>query len=323
MSKTAFITGITGQDGSFLAEFLLKKGYQVVGLISKEHDIGLQNIEKIKNELKLEIGDLLDTSSLKKIITKYKPKEIYNLGGVTFVPLSWENPELTFNVNGLGVIRLLKLIKDYSSKTRFFQATSAKIFGDPKTGPQNENYPIQPNSPYGVSKACGHFLTQNFRNHYGLFACSGIMYNHESEKRGPEFVTRKITLTAAKIKLGKAEKLVLGDLEAKQDWGYAPDYIEAMWLMLQQDKPQDYVIATQEQHSVKEFCKLVFDYLGLDWQKYTQQNKTFIRKEISHNFFGDIAKARKILRWKPKVNFKMMIKIMTEHDLNLVKKGVS
>lgn len=317
--RTAFITGITGQDGSFLSEFLLNKGYQVIGLVSKKHNIGYQNIEHIKNKLVLEFGDLLDKSSLERIIKRYKPEEIYNLGGITFVPKSWQEPELTFDVNALGPARILGLIKEYCPETKFYQATSAKIFGNPKKGPQNEQTLIQPETPYAVSKAAAHFLTQNFRKHFKIFACSGILYNHESERRGSEFVTRKITLTAAKIKLRKAEKLSLGNLETKQDWGYALDYVRAMWLMLQQEKADDYIIATGEAHSVKEVCQIAFSYLNLDWKKFVVQDKKFFRKEKETNFFGNPSKARKKLGWRPKVSFKEMIERMVDSDYNNLK----
>lgn len=319
--KVAFITGITGQDGSYLAEFLLKKKYQVVGLISKKHNVGYQNIKLIKKYLILEFGDLRDKKSLEKIIKKYRPIEIYNLGGITFIPKSWEEPELTFDVNALGALRLLELMRDFCPRAKFYQASSAKIFGNPKIGPQNEETPIQPTTPYAVSKACAHFLTQNFREHFNLFACSGIMYNHESERRGAEFVTRKITLTAAKIKLGKAKKLLLGNLEAKQDWGYAPDYVEAMWLMLQQEKPDDYIIATGKLHSVKDICRIAFGYLNLDWKKYVEYHKKLVRKEEAQMFFGDASKARRILGWRPKMSFEEMIKKMVDNDLKLIRKG--
>ena len=319
--KVAFITGVTGQDGSYLAEFLLKKDYKVVGLISKEHNIGYQNINYIKKKLILEFGDLLDKDSLKRIIIKHKPKEIYNLGGITFVPASWEKPVLTLDVNTLGTLRILKIIRDFLPKTKFYQATSAKIFGDPKVTPQNEETPINPNTPYGVSKASAHFLTQNFRQHFNIFACSGILYNHESERRGPEFVTRKITQTAAKIKLGLSKELKLGNLKAKQDWGYALDYVKAMWLMLQQKKADDYVIASGKLHAVEEVCQIAFSYLGLDWKKYVKQDAKFIRREETKVFFGDASKARKKLGWWPKTSFKEMIIKMVENDLKLLKGG--
>ncbi len=320
MKKTAFITGITGQDGSYLAEFLLEKKYKVVGLVSEKHNIGFQNINHLKNKIILEPGDLLDKQSLARIIKKYKPQEIYNLAGVTFVPQSWEKPELTFNVNALGVARLLELIKEISPQAKFYQATSAKIFGNPKKGPQHEQTPINPDTPYAASKAAAHFLVRNFRSHFNLFACSGILYNHESERRGPEFVTRKITSSAAKIKLGRQKKLILGNIEAQQDWGYAPDYVKAMWLMLQQKKADDYIIATGKLHSVKETCQIAFASLKLDWEKYVSYDKSLVRKEEANNFFGDFSKAEKILAWRPKVNFKQMIVKMVENDLRLTGK---
>lgn len=319
--KKAFITGITGQDGSFLAELLLKKDYQVIGLVSKKYSIGNQNIESFKDKLVLESGDLLDEKSLEKILKKYKPDEVYNLGGITFIPQSWEKPELTFNVNALGALRLLKLIKDNCPKSKFYQATSAKIFGSPQESPQNEKTLVNPITPYAVSKAAAHFLTQNYRNHFDLFACSGIMYNHESERRGVDFVTRKITSTAAKISLGKGDKLVLGNLEAKQDWGYAPDYVEAMWLMLQYKRPSDYVVAAGKMFSVKNVCQVAFSFLSLDWKKYVEIDKKFIRKEEAKDFVGDYSKAKRALGWQPKTSFSQMIKKMVKNDLQLIREG--
>ena len=317
--KKALITGITGQDGSYLAELLLEKGYQVIGMVSQEHDIGEKNINSFKKRLVLETGDLLDKQSLERIIKKYQPGEVYNLGAVTFVPQSWQKPAFTFDVNALGVIRLLQLVKDLSPKAKFFQATSAKIFGSPDKGPQTEESSVQPATPYAVSKACGHFLTQNFRDHFNLFACSGIMYNHESERRGKEFVTRKITSTAVRIKLGQVKKLVLGDLKAKEDWGYAPDYVEAMWLMLQQDRADDYILATGKQHSVADICQIAFGYLDLDWKKYVVTDKKFVRKEKEQNFFGNPSKAKKVLGWQPKTTFKQMVEKMVNYDWQLTK----
>jgi len=319
--KVAFITGITGQDGSYLAEFLLKKNYQVIGLISSKYNIGNQNIKNIESKLILESGDLLDKQSLARIIKKYRPDEIYNLAGITFIPQSWQKPDLTFQVNALGTLKLLELIKDFSPRSRFYQATSAKIFGNPQKGPQNENCLVQPNTPYAVSKASAHFLVQNFRNHFNIFACSGIMYNHESERRGPDFVTRKITIGAVKIKTGRMEKLSLGNLKAKQDWGYAPDYVEAMWLMLQQDIFDDYIVATGETHSVEDICRIAFQHLGVDWRKYVEQKSEFIRKEKAQAFFGDASKARKKLGWCPKTDFETMIEKMVDNDWRLAKKG--
>jgi len=319
--KKAFITGITGQDGSYLAEFLLDKGYQVIGLVSKEYSIGDSNIVHLKDKLRLEYGDLLDKNSLKRIIEKYQPSEIYNLGAISFIPASWEKPSLVFNINALGVARLLELIYKYSPQSRFFQATSAKIFGNPPTGgPQNEQTPVKPNTPYAVAKAAAHFLTQNFRDHFNLFACSAIMYNHESERRGLDFVTRKITLGAAKIKLGLIDKLKLGNLKAQQDWGYAPDYVRAMWLMLQQEKADDFIIATGKLHSVEDVCQIAFSHLGLKWQDYVEQKRSLMRKEKEGNFYGDASKAKKKLGWQPETSFKTMIKKMADYDLKELEK---
>jgi len=322
MKKTAFITGITGQDGSYLAEFLLKKNYQVIGLISPKFNIGYQNIQTFKDKLILKKGDLLNQDSLEIIIKKYSPTEVYNLAGLTFVPTAWEKPTLALDVNTLGASRILKAIRDYSPKTKFYQATSAKIFGLPKESPQTESTPLNPVDPYSISKACAHYLTISFRNHFNLFAVSGILYNHESERRGPEFVTRKITQTVAKIKLGLVKKLPLGNLEAQQDWGYAPDYVKAMWLMLQQSQPDDYIIASGQSHSVRDVCQIAFSHLKLDYKKYVTTDKRFFRKiEPSKRqaLFGNPAKAKKVLGWQLQVSFKQMIIKMVENDLELLK----
>lgn len=321
MKKTAFITGITGQDGSYLAELLLAKKYKVVGLISPKHNIGSDNIESFKDKLILEKGDLLDKDSLNKIITQHQPDEIYNLGGLTFGPASWEKPTLTLDINIFGLIRILEIIKTDFPKTKLYQATSAKIFGQPKETPQTETTPVNPFNPYGVSKTCSHFLVQNYRQQFNLFAVSGILYNHESERRGPEFVTRKITLGAAKIKLGLTKDISLGNLDAQQDWGYAPDYVEAMWLMLQQEKPDDYIIASGKLHSVRDVCQTAFTHLNLNYQKFVKIDKRFFRKVEAQAPVGDASKAKKILGWQPKVSFKDMIIKMTNHDINLLKKG--
>lgn len=319
MSKTAFITGVTGQDGSYLAEFLLAKNYQVVGLISSKNDIGGQNIESIKNKIKLVSGDLLNRDSLETIIKQYQPDEIYNLAGVTFVPKAWEEPTLALDVNTLGVARILEAIRDQSPRSKFYQATSAKIFGQPKESPQTEITPLNPVDPYSVSKAAAHYLVQAFRNHFGIFAVSGILYNHESERRGPEFVTRKITLAAAKIKLGREKQLTLGGLDDRQDWGYAPDYVEAMWLMLQQLKADDYLIASGESHSVRDVCAIAFSHLGLKYQDYVVTDKKLVRKTEARELLGNPEKAKKILGWRPKTDFKNMIIKMTENDLKLIR----
>jgi GDPmannose 4,6-dehydratase len=317
--KTAFITGITGQDGSFLAELLLEKGCKVVGLVSNKFSIGENNIKSFKNKVILEEGDLLDKDSLKRIMLKHKPAEVYNLAGITFIPASWDKPELTFKINTLGPLNLLKIIKDSLPRSRFFQATSAKIFGYPSKAPQDEETKISPLSPYAVSKAAAHFLVQNFRDHFNLFACSAIMYNHESERRGPEFVTRKISLTAAKIKLGLEDELVLGNLEVGVDWGYAPDYVKAMFMMLQQDKPSDFILATGKIHTVRQVCETAFSYFDLDWKKYVKSDKKLLRKEEPARFYGDISKAKKVLGWEPETDFTGMIRKMAANDIKFLK----
>jgi GDPmannose 4,6-dehydratase len=320
-TKTALITGITGQDGSYLAEFLLNKNYQVVGLVSNKYNIGFDNLTNIKGKVELYKGDLLDQKSLVGVLKKCKPTEVYNLAGLTFVPASWDQPNLVFAINTGGVAYLLKLINNLMPKTKFYQATSAKIFGRPVSSPQTESTPLNPVDPYSISKAAAHYLVKSFREHFNLFAVSGILYNHESERRGEEFVTRKITSTAAKISQGLAKELVLGDLQAKQDWGYAPDYVEAMWLMLQQKKADDYIIATGELHSVEEVCSIAFNYFDLNYQKFVKTDRTLFRKTEAVRPVGDAQKAKRDLHWQPKTSFKEMIIKMVEHDLQLVKKG--
>lgn len=317
--KTAFITGITGQDGSYLAELLLEKKYKVVGLISSRHDIGLTNIESIKSKLILEPGDLLDKKSLEKIIVTHKPDEIYNLASLTFIPKAWREPSLTLDINTLGTTRLLEIIRDHSQKSKFYQATSSKIYGLPLETPQTETTPVNPVDPYSITKAASHFITISFRDRFKLFAVSGILYNHESERRGTEFVSRKITHTAAQIKLGLAEKLSLGNLESKQDFGYAPDYVEAMYLMLQHKSPEDFVIATGKLHSVKDVCQVAFEYLELDYKDYVVKDEKFYRPVEAQAPLGDYSKAKKILGWQPKTSFKDMIIKMVQNDLKLLK----
>lgn len=266
--KRALITGITGQDGSYLAEFLLEKGYEVIGMVRRTSTINFERIRHIQDRITLVQGDLLDQSSLIDILREHRPHEVYNLAAQSFVPTSFKQPVLTGEFTALGVTRLLEAIRLVDPTIRFYQASSSEMFGKVREVPQNENTPFHPRSPYGVAKVYAHWITVNYRESYGMFAVSGICFNHESPRRGLEFVTRKITYTAAKIKLGLAHELRLGNLEARRDWGYAPDYVRAMWLMLQQDEPEDYVIATGETHSVREFVELAFDYLGLDWKKY-------------------------------------------------------
>ena len=317
--KTAFITGITGQDGSYLAELLLEKNYKVVGLVSAKHDIGSQNINHFKDKLILEEGDLLDKDSLERIIKKYTPTEIYNLAGLTFVPASWKSPSLTIDINTLGLSRIIEIVRDFSPSTKVYQATSAKIFGIPEITPQTETTPPNQVDPYGGSKTAAHQLVSTVRKQFNLFAVSGILYNHESERRGIEFVTRKITNTAVKIKLGLEKELMLGNLEATQDWGYAPDYVKAMWLMLQNDKPTDYIIASGELHSVKEVCQIAFTHLDLNYEDYVKIDEKFFRKTESQLIIGDPKKAKKELGWKPEFSFKDMIIKMVENDLKLLK----
>lgn len=313
--KTAFITGITGQDGSYLAELLLQKDYKVVGLVSGKYNIGYQNVEHIQSQLVLEDGDLLDQDSIRKIFDTHNPDEVYNLAGLTYVPASWEKPTLTLDINTLGVSRMLELMVQSHPQTRFFQASSSRIFGNPSESPQTENTKIDPQEPYSVSKVAAHQLVQVMRQHYDLFAATAIMYNHESERRGPEFVTRKITQGAVKIKMGQQETLELGDLDAKQDWGYAPDYVEAMWLMLQQDKPDDYILSSGEYHTVRDICRIAFEKVGLDYQEYVKINPEFVRKEQYEVPLGDASKAKKVLNWQPTVSFEEMILKMVEQDL--------
>ena len=306
--KKALITGITGQDGSYLAEFLLAKKYQVIGLVSQKYNIGWQNVVHIKDKLSIEDGDLLDQKSLERVIKQHHPEEIYNLAGLTFIPASWDQPTLTLDINTLGVGRILETIKNISPASRFFQASSAKMLGEPQ-------------DPYSISKSAAHLLVKAFRDHFQLFVCSGIMYNHESVRRGPEFVTRKITLGAAKIKLGLEKQLALGNLDARQDWGYAPDYVEAMWLMLQQDTPDDYTIASGELHSVRNICDIAFSHLNLNYQDFVTMDQAFFRPAESNPPVGDATKAKQALGWQLKTSFKDMIITMVDHDLKELSHG--
>ncbi|WP_322801808.1 GDP-mannose 4,6-dehydratase [Thermoflexus sp.] len=317
--KRALITGITGQDGSYLAEFLLEKGYEVIGMVRRTSTINFERIRHIQDRILLVQGDLLDQSSLIDILREYRPHEVYNLAAQSFVPTSFKQPVLTGEFTALGVTRLLEAIRLVDPTIRFYQASSSEMFGKVREVPQNENTPFHPRSPYGVAKVYAHWITVNYRESYGMFAVSGICFNHESPRRGLEFVTRKITYTAAKIKLGLAHELRLGNLEARRDWGYAPDYVRAMWLMLQQDEPEDYVIATGETHSVREFVELAFDYLGLDWKKYVVVDPALYRPADVDLLVGDATKARTKLGWAPSVTFEQLVKIMVDADLELVK----
>lgn len=313
----ALITGITGQDGSYLADFLLTKGYQVFGMVRRSSTESFERINHIIDKVTLKQADLLDQLSLIEIIKEVNPDEIYNLAAQSFVPTSWNQPVLTGEFTALGVTRMLEAIRIVNPKIKFYQASSSEMFGKVQEVPQNEKTPFYPRSPYGVSKAYGHFITVNYRESYNIFACSGILFNHESPRRGKEFVTRKITDTAVKIKLGKAKKLYLGNLEAKRDWGFAGDYVEAMWLMLQQGKADDFVIGTGETYKVKDFVEIAFRHLGLDYNKYVEEKKEFYRPAEVDILVADRSKAKKVLGWDPKVKFEELIKMMVDSDLKL------
>ncbi len=315
MKKRALITGITGQDGSYLAEFLLTKDYQVFGLTRRTSTSNYDRIKDIIDDITLVPGDLLDEHSLTNAIKESQADEIYNLASQSFVPASWSQPVLTGEFTALGVTRMLEGIRNAKPKARFYQASSSEMFGKVQETPQTETTPFYPRSPYGVAKVYGHWITVNYRESYKLFAVSGILFNHESPRRGLEFVTRKITHAVSRIKLGKQKSLRLGNLEAKRDWGFAPDYVEAMWLMLQQDRPQDFVIGTGKTWSVKDFAKIAFEAVGLNWQDYVEIDKSLIRPAEVELLRADPAKAKKILNWRPKTSFEQMIKIMVEADL--------
>jgi GDPmannose 4,6-dehydratase len=318
--KKALITGVTGQDGSYLAEFLLGKGYEVLGMVRRTSTINFDRITHIQNDIELVPGDLLDQVSLIAILQEHRPDEVYNLAAQSFVPTSFEQPVLTGEFTALGVTRVLDAIRLVDRKIRFYQASSSEMFGKVREVPQNENTPFYPRSPYGAAKVYGHWITVNYRESYDLFACSGILFNHESPRRGLEFVTHKVTHGAAKIKLGLANELRLGNLEAQRDWGYAGDYVEAMWLMLQQDEPHDYVIATGKTHSVRELCEVAFGYLDLDYRDYVVCDPKFYRPAEVDQLVGDASKARKALGWEPRVSFEELIHMMVDADLEALQR---
>jgi len=320
--KSALITGITGQDGPYLAEFLLSKGYKVAGTVRRLSTPNVENIKDITDKIELFSADLLDQGSLSDAIKESQPDEVYNLAAQSFVKASWDQPVLTGEFTALGVTRVLEAIRTVNPKIKFYQASSSEMFGKVTETPQRETTRFHPRSPYGVAKAYGHYITVNYRESYGIFACSGILFNHESPRRGIEFVTRKITNGVARIKLGLQDKLELGSLEPKRDWGYSGDYVEAMWLMLQQEQPDDYVIATGENHSVREFVEEAFKVAGIeDWQKYVFANEPkYMRPAEVDYLIGDASKANKVLGWKPKTSFKELVKIMVEADLEREKK---
>jgi len=322
MKRKAFITGITGQDGAYLAEFLLGKGYEIYGMIRRSSYEKLDRIAHIAKDLELIQGDLLDQNSLHNAVALVKPDEVYNLAAMSFVPTSWNQPVLTGEFTGLGVTRFLEAIRQLKPDTRFYQASSSEMFGKVRQTPQSEATPFYPRSPYGVAKVYAHFITVNYRESYNLFACSGILFNHESPRRGLEFVSRKISYGAACIKLGLSKELKLGNLNAHRDWGFAGDYVRAMWLMLQQDKPDDYVVATGESHSVRDFAEQAFAAVGLDYRDHVQTDSKLLRPAEVDTLVGDASKARQVLGWEPKVHFNDLVKMMVESDLALLQKQV-
>ncbi|MGZ6643020.1 MAG: GDP-mannose 4,6-dehydratase [Solirubrobacteraceae bacterium] len=317
--KTALITGITGQDGSYLAELLLEKGYDVHGMVRRASTEKSERIEHLRDKITLHQGDLLDQRSLVDTLRAAKPDEVYNLAAMSFVAVSWVQPTLTAEFTGVGVTRILEAVREACPEARFYQASSSEMFGKVLEVPQTEKTPFYPRSPYGVAKAYGHFITVNYRESYDLFAVSGILFNHESPRRGLEFVTRKITWHAAAIKHGRVDKLRLGNLDARRDWGYAKDYVEAMWLMLQQDTAEDFVIATNSDNSVRECVEVAFDEAGLgDWEQYVEIDPAFVRPAEVDHLIGDYAKAERILGWKPRTSFEELIRLMTRADLELL-----
>ena len=317
--KCALVTGITGQDGSYLAEFLLDQGYDVIGMVRRTSTVNFDRIRHIQERVKLVPGDLMDEVSLMAILREHRPAEVYNLAAQSFVPTSWAQPVLTGEVTALGVTRILDAIRMVDPEIRFYQASSSEMFGKVQEVPQTEKTTFYPRSPYGVAKVYGHWITVNYRESYNLFACSGILFNHESPRRGLEFVTHKVTYHVAKIKLGLADRVPLGNLDAQRDWGYAPDYVRAMWLMLQQDKPDDYVVATGKTHSIRRLCEVAFGYVGLNWEDYVYVNPADLRPAEVDLLIGDASKARRQLGWAPTVSFEQMIELMVEADLEALR----
>jgi len=318
MQRSALITGITGQDGSYLAEFLLEKNYRVYGLVRRSSTVNFERINHLQDAVVLIPGDLLDQSSLISAIQKAQPQEIYNLAAQSFVPTSWTQPVLTGEFTALGVTRMLEAIRVVDPSIRFYQASSSEMFGMVGESPQNESTRFYPRSPYGVAKLYGHWITVNARESYGLFACSGILFNHESPRRGIEFVTRKVTYNAARIKLGLQKKLKIGNPDAERDWGFAADYVRAMWLMLQQETAEDYVIATGLTHTVRRLLELAFAHVGLDYRDHIEIDPTLFRPAEVHHLLGDYSKARKKLPWKPEVTFEELVGMMMDSDLDLI-----
>src|SRR6187397_2092789 len=321
MAKRAIISGITGQDGAYLAELLLGKGYDVTGIVRRSSSPNLWRIEHLLDRITLRPADLLDQLSLVRVIQDVQPDEFYNLAAMSFVPASWDQPLLTGDFNSMGVTRLLEAVRQVNPKIRLYQASSSEMYGRVREVPQTELTPFYPRSPYGVSKVFGHYITVNYRESYNLFACSGILFNHESPRRGIEFVTRKVTDGVARIKLGLTDKLMLGNRDACRDWGFSGDYVQAMWLMLQQERPDDYVVATGEAHSVQELVEVAFAHVGLDWQKHVGVDQRFLRPAEVDHLIGDPSKAKKQLGWEPSVDFKGLVHMMVDADIARLESG--
>lgn len=316
--KRALITGITGQDGSYLAEFLLAKDYEVFGLVRRSSTINFERIYHIQDRVEILSGDLLDQNSLSSALGQARPHEVYNLGAQSFVQASFQQPLLTGEITGLGVVRLLESMRSFDPQIRFYQASTSELFGKVQETPQSEKTPFYPRSPYGVAKLYAHWATINFRESYNMFCCAGILFNHESPRRGLEFVTRKITNGVARIKLGLAEQLPLGNIEARRDWGHAGDFVRAMWLMLQREEPEDFVIGTGVDRSIREFCQVAFEYVDLDWQQYVVVDEKFFRPAEVNQLLGNAAKAREKLGWEPQISFEEMVHEMVDTDMKLV-----
>ncbi len=315
MAKSALITGITGQDGSYLTELLLEKGYTVYGLVQRSANYQFENIEHLLKDIRIITGDLADFSSLSRAVKTAAPDEVYNLAAQSFVKASWDIPELTGDITGVGVTRILEVVRQEAPQARFYQASSSEMFGKVVETPQKETTPFYPRSPYGVSKAYGHFATVNYRESFGLYACSGILFNHESPRRGREFVTRKIAISAARIKMGLEKQLQMGNIDAKRDWGFAGDYVRAMWLMLQQDEPEDFVVGTGETHSVQEFLELAFSRLDLNWKDYVVEDEQFMRPAEVDVLLADSSKAKEKLGWTPEVSFPDLVTMMVDAEM--------
>ncbi len=316
--KRVLITGITGQDGSYLAEFLLAKDYEVFGLVRRSSTINFERIHQIQDRVEILSGDLLDQNSLSSALGQARPHEVYNLGAQSFVQASFQQPLLTGEITGLGVVRLLESMRSFDPQIRFYQASTSELFGKVQETPQSEKTPFYPRSPYGVAKLYAHWATINFRESYNMFCCAGILFNHESPRRGLEFVTRKITNGVARIKLGLAEQLPLGNIEARRDWGHAGDFVRAMWLMLQREEPEDFVIGTGVDRSIREFCQVAFEYVDLDWQQYVVVDEKFFRPAEVNQLLGNAAKAREKLGWEPQISFEEMVHEMVDTDMKLV-----